>query len=190
MMKNPTSYKKLTDGSWNFELICDMLYSFWELEEIEATHPRKKELTEAGICFYCTCPQFHHYHECKHSLVTRSHQQCTHTHALDPLSRTHSLAPATRSHSLALSLSRALTLSRRAPTLSSPTRSDPLRRSASSPRRRQSRRGSRPPPSASARPRRVLWSASGPAPSSSTHNSSLLVASTPHLLLSSASPLT
>jgi len=69
MMKNPTSYKKLTDGSWNFELICDMLYSFWELEEIEAIHPRKKELTEAGICFYCTCPQFHHYHECKHSLA-------------------------------------------------------------------------------------------------------------------------
>ena len=181
MMKNPTSYKKLTDGSWNFELICDMLYSFWELEEIEATHPRKKELTEAGICFYCTCPQFHHYHECKHSLVTRSHQQCTHTHALDPLSRTHSLAPATRSHSLA---------TRPDPLLSDALRPSPLRRSASSPRRRQSRRGSRPPPSASARPRRVLWSASGPAPSSSTHNSSLLVASTPHLLLSSASPLT
>ena len=122
MMKNPTSYKKLTDGSWNFELICDMLYSFWELEEIEATHPRKKELTEAGICFYCTCPQFHHYHECKHSLVTRSHQQCTHTHALDPLSRTHSLAPATRSHSLSLSLSRDAPRPsplRRAPTLSS-----------------------------------------------------------------------
>jgi hypothetical protein len=69
MMRNPSGYKKLLDGSWDFDILCDMAYSFWVLSPIPDTHKKAKVLAENGIKFTCTCPRFMHYHVCKHSLA-------------------------------------------------------------------------------------------------------------------------
>lgn len=69
LYKKPKTYTKLTDGSWDFNVTVDMLYSFWVLSKITDAHPRHLLLKEAGICYECTCPQFQHYYYCKHCLV-------------------------------------------------------------------------------------------------------------------------
>ena len=43
MFKNPISYYKLTDGSWDFDTLMDMLFSFFVLTEIPDTHPKVSE---------------------------------------------------------------------------------------------------------------------------------------------------
>ena len=68
MCKNPTGYKKLKDGTWDCDLLNDMMFSFWLIKEIDAGHPQKEALKEVGIAYECNCPQFNHYHVCKHSL--------------------------------------------------------------------------------------------------------------------------
>ena len=37
-MKNPTTYHKLFDGSWNFDIFMDMIFSFWRLTPITKAH--------------------------------------------------------------------------------------------------------------------------------------------------------
>lgn len=65
----PDSYCKVVNGEWDFEVAADMLLSFWTLKPIPDSHPRKLELKEKGIVYTCTCPRYHHYHFCKHSLA-------------------------------------------------------------------------------------------------------------------------
>ena len=69
LVKNPKSYKKATDGTWSFDVIMDMLFSFWVLAPIPDDHLRKEDLAAAGIYYTCTCPQYSHYHVCKHVLA-------------------------------------------------------------------------------------------------------------------------
>jgi len=40
LMKNPTGYPKMHDGSWDFDLAVDMLYSFWSVTPLSAEHPK------------------------------------------------------------------------------------------------------------------------------------------------------
>ena len=68
-MKNMDGYKKLTDGSWDFDVFMDMIFSFWVLKPIPKSFPKHEELLECGICYTCTCPAFNHYFVCKHSLA-------------------------------------------------------------------------------------------------------------------------
>ena len=72
LRKNPDSYYKLTDGSWDLDILNDYMFSFWSLSEI-IDHPKLEALRENGICFTCTCPQFNHYHSCKHSVALALH---------------------------------------------------------------------------------------------------------------------
>ena len=72
LRKNPDSYYKLTDGSWDLDILNDYMFSFWSLSEI-IDHPKIEALRENGICFTCTCPQFNHYHSCKHSVALALH---------------------------------------------------------------------------------------------------------------------
>ena len=58
LMRNPKRYYKLHDGSWNFDILNDMLFSFWLISPIKADHPKKSNLKEIGIHYHCTCPQF------------------------------------------------------------------------------------------------------------------------------------
>ena len=69
MMRNPKTYKKLTDGSYDFDILCDMAFSFWVITPIPASHKKKEVLAGVGIKFTCTCPRFGHYHVCKHVLA-------------------------------------------------------------------------------------------------------------------------
>ena len=69
MMKNPTSYYKLTDGSWDFDILMDMMFSFWVLRDIPDDHPQADSLKAAGITCLCSCPRFQHYHTCKHAIA-------------------------------------------------------------------------------------------------------------------------
>ena len=48
-MKNQTKYEKLTDGSWDYDVAVDYLYSFWTLSEIPTDHPKYEQLKEVGI---------------------------------------------------------------------------------------------------------------------------------------------
>ena len=75
MLKNPKAYVKLHDGSWDFDVLCDMLNSFWVLTPITDGHPKYKALKEAGICYKCTCPSFLHYHVCKHVIAYALHKK-------------------------------------------------------------------------------------------------------------------
>ena len=38
LMKNPTSYHKLTDETWDFDVFMDMCFSFWTLAPITSSH--------------------------------------------------------------------------------------------------------------------------------------------------------
>jgi len=88
MHKNPTGYYKLTDGSWDFDVFMDMVYSFWILYQIPEDHKKVKvgfpspflfhpclhllqvsTLRDIGIAFTCSCPRFQHYHTCKHAVA-------------------------------------------------------------------------------------------------------------------------
>ena len=68
MRRNPKSYYKLTNGEWDFNILNDMMFSFWVVTEI-TEHKQKEGLKEKGIVYQCNCPQFNHYFECKHALL-------------------------------------------------------------------------------------------------------------------------
>ena len=69
MRRNPKAYHKLTDGTWDADILHDMMFSFWVLKPVPDTHPQKKALETVGIFFECNCPQFNHYYVCKHCLA-------------------------------------------------------------------------------------------------------------------------
>lgn len=70
MMKNPSGYHKIANSptAWSFDILNDYLFSFWKLEKIPTSHPSCTELAKAGIIYSCNCPQFMHYHYCKHAI--------------------------------------------------------------------------------------------------------------------------
>jgi hypothetical protein len=59
LYKKQGKYDKLTksvaNGGWDFDLLNDMIYSFWILTAIKEDHPKHKMLKEAGIA-YARCP--------------------------------------------------------------------------------------------------------------------------------------
>ena len=70
-MKNPGGYYRAFDGSWNFEIFCDYLFSFWTLSSIPAMHPKaeilRKPKPHSSLCqalsskpHHATCPKPHH----------------------------------------------------------------------------------------------------------------------------------
>ena len=73
LTKNFSGYYKLTNGDWDYDVLCDMLFSFWVVMEIDETHPRKADLRAVGVVHTCSCPQFLHYHVCKHQLAWALH---------------------------------------------------------------------------------------------------------------------
>ena len=73
LMKNPTTYHKLFDGSWNFDIFMDMIFSFWRLTPITKAHKQVEPLLDVGLAFKCNCPRFMHYHTCKHALALSLH---------------------------------------------------------------------------------------------------------------------
>ena len=76
MHKNPETYHKLVGGPtgmWDFDVLADMMFSFWILTPITDAHRQHQTLKDNGICFTCNCPRFNHYHYCKHSLAIGIH---------------------------------------------------------------------------------------------------------------------
>ena len=69
MRRNPKGYYKLTDGSWDIDVLNDMMFSFHVLTKVPDDHIQQKTLAEAGILYTCDCPNFAHYHVCKHCLA-------------------------------------------------------------------------------------------------------------------------
>ena len=69
-MKNPSTYYKVHGpNSWDFDTLVDYAYSFWILEQIKPEeHPHYAPLAKVGIVNKCNCPQFLHYHWCKHAI--------------------------------------------------------------------------------------------------------------------------
>jgi hypothetical protein len=65
LYKKGRAYKKLHDGSYDFDVAMDMYYSFWVVVPISHQHVKYEMLKEAGICYTCTCPIFQHYYCCK-----------------------------------------------------------------------------------------------------------------------------
>lgn len=65
---------KLTKNEYDFDLLVDMLFSFWVLKPIPKSHPKLKALQEKGIFYTCTCPEFLHYHSCKHVIALALHK--------------------------------------------------------------------------------------------------------------------
>lgn len=45
MRRNPKTYNKLTDGSWDLDILNDMMFSFWALSEI-TEHPKLEALRQ------------------------------------------------------------------------------------------------------------------------------------------------
>ena len=43
LVRNPTGYTKLGNGDWDFDILMDMLFSFFVLTEIPDTHPKVSE---------------------------------------------------------------------------------------------------------------------------------------------------
>ena len=41
-----THTSKASAADWDYDTLCDMMYSFWTLEEITDEHPMQKELAE------------------------------------------------------------------------------------------------------------------------------------------------
>ena len=69
LMKNPSGYyKAVGPRSWDFDTIMDYLHSFYVVKRITSAHPRSLDLAKVGIINTCNCPQFMHYHVCKHAL--------------------------------------------------------------------------------------------------------------------------
>ena len=48
--------------------LMDYMHSFYILESIPLTHPHMNTLAKSGIIYKCNCPQFMHYHVCKHAI--------------------------------------------------------------------------------------------------------------------------
>ena len=69
ILKKGPKYTKFNDGSWDFDVACDMVFSFWALHETPEGHPHRAVLQEHGIAYRCNCPNFNHYHVCKHSIA-------------------------------------------------------------------------------------------------------------------------
>ena len=69
MMKNPGSYYKVHGpGAWSFDTLMDYIHSFYIIEPIPITHRHMSALANAGIVYKCNCPDFMHYHVCKHAI--------------------------------------------------------------------------------------------------------------------------
>jgi len=67
MMKNPESYYKVHgDNGWDFDTLMDYMHSFYVVERIPVTHRHMTALAKVGVIYKCNCPQFMHYHVCKH----------------------------------------------------------------------------------------------------------------------------
>jgi hypothetical protein len=67
MMKNPGGYAKVHGpSSWEFDTLVDYAFSFWTIERIPTSHTSWAALAKEGIMYSCTCPEFTHYHKCKH----------------------------------------------------------------------------------------------------------------------------
>ena len=73
MMKNPKGYHKLTDGSWDFDVLNDMMFSFWALRSVPTDHVQYDALRAMGITYLCSCPRFQPYHVCKHCIAFGLH---------------------------------------------------------------------------------------------------------------------
>lgn len=69
MSKNPGAYAKIHGPhAWDFNVMMDYAFSFWVIKKIPTSHPMVFELAREGVGYTCTCPQYMHYHVCKHSL--------------------------------------------------------------------------------------------------------------------------
>ena len=66
LVKKPRTYNKLANGDWDFEVLSNMVFSFWIVKEITGAHPRAQLFAEAGIVFECSCPQYVKKAVCKH----------------------------------------------------------------------------------------------------------------------------
>ena len=55
--------------------MVDMMMAFWTLTPISEDHPRCAALKAHGIMYPCSCPQFRHYHVCKHVIAFGLHQK-------------------------------------------------------------------------------------------------------------------
>ena len=75
MCKNPAGYKKLVDGTWDFDTAMDMAFSFWMVTPLDVAHPKRDMLHNNGIFYTCTCPRFQHYFTCKHVLFVAMHEK-------------------------------------------------------------------------------------------------------------------
>ena len=73
LVKNPTGYYKLTSGEWDFDILMDMMFSFWVLRPVPPDHKQLDGLRKMGITYMCSCPKFQHYHYCKHSIAAGLH---------------------------------------------------------------------------------------------------------------------
>ena len=40
MFKNPAGYKKLVNGTWDFDIAMDMAFSFWMVTPLNEAHPK------------------------------------------------------------------------------------------------------------------------------------------------------
>ena len=69
MRRNPKTFKKLTDKSWDLDVLNDMMFSFWVIEPIASDHLQAIALKEKGILYTCNCPEYNHYHRCKHTIA-------------------------------------------------------------------------------------------------------------------------
>ena len=47
-MTQKPNYTKFTDGTWDFNIAADMLFSFWLLEPLPEHHLKKAELNGWG----------------------------------------------------------------------------------------------------------------------------------------------
>ena len=74
MYQKGGDYQKLNDGTWDFDTAADMMFSFWVLSPVPKWHPKREELAEVGIKYMCNCPQFNHYHVCKHVIALGLHR--------------------------------------------------------------------------------------------------------------------
>ena len=82
--RNPKTYYKLSDGSWNFDILNDMLFSFWVMTPLSSYDFKCTDvLAEQGIHYRCSCPKFlvcmHAFVvECGASLAVHAWAGCVH----------------------------------------------------------------------------------------------------------------
>ena len=69
MMKYPKTYYKVHGpNSWDFDTLMDYVHSYYIIEKIPSTFCRALDLAAVGVGYNCSCPQYMHYHYCKHSI--------------------------------------------------------------------------------------------------------------------------